>query len=209
MRDAGSPSSSLDGHVKDNRAAREAHKKQKNGSSKRKGSAYSPDAQTANKKADLQPRVNRVHQQGTGMLQEQMDSMASMNRTSAEAANQRAIDQRGFQYDMLVYQAAVKERYCRQKMQAAQNAEISKSNDQALKYAELTNTLPPPMRQAVWGDFPEPVRPQPPISGLQQAAAAAAAAAGAQASDRAAAAPTPYTVMPQGRQLAFTEMLDV
>ena len=28
-------------------------------------------------------------------------------------ANQRAIDQRGFQYDMLVYQAAVKER-CRQ-----------------------------------------------------------------------------------------------
>ncbi len=86
--------------------------------------------------------------------------------------------------------------------------QISKSNNQALKYAELTNTLPPPMRQAVWGDFPEPVRPQPPISGLQQAAAAAAAA-GAQASDRAAAAPTPYTVMPQGRQLAFTEMLDV
>jgi len=109
-----------------------------------------------------------------------------------------------------VYQAAVKERYCRQKMQAAQNAEISKSNDQALKYAELTNTLPPSMRQAVWEDFPEPVRPQPPISGLQQAAAAAAAAAaGAQASDRAAVAPTPYTVMPQGRQLAFTEMLDV
>jgi len=122
-------------------------------------------------------------------------------------ANQRAIDQRGFQYDMLVYQAAVKERYCRQKMQAAQNAEISKSNDQALKYAELTNTLPPPMRQAVWEDFPEPVRPQPPISGLQQAAAAAAAAAGAQASDRAAVAPTPYTVMPQGRQLAFTPAL--
>ncbi|DBB13163.1 TPA: hypothetical protein ACH3X3_004917 [Trebouxia sp. C0006] len=82
------------------------------------------------------------------MLQEQMDSMASMNRASEEAANQRAIDQRGFQYDMLVYQAAVKERYCRQKTQAAHNAEISKSNDQALKYAELTNTLPPPMRQA-------------------------------------------------------------
>ena len=121
-------------------------------------------------------------------------------------ANQRAIDQRGFQYDMLVYQAAVKERYCRQKMQAAQNAEISKSNDQALKYAELTNTLPPPMRQAVWEDFPEPVRPQPPISGLQQAAAAAAVA-GAQASDRAAVAPTPYTVMPQGRKLAFTPAL--
>ena len=87
--------------------------------------------------------------------------------------------------------------------------QISKSNNQALKYAKPTNTLPPPMRQAVWGDFPEPVRPQPPISGLQQAAAAAAAAAaaGAQASDRAAVAPTPYTVMPQGRQLAFTPAL--
>ncbi len=107
----------------------------------------------------------------------------------------------------LAYQAAVKERYFRQKMQAAQNADISKSNDQALKYAELTNTHPPPMRQAVWEDFPEPVRPQPAVSGRQQAAAAAAAAAGAQASDRAAVAPTPYTVMPQGRQLAFTPAL--
>lgn len=38
------------------------------------------------------------------MLQEQMDSMASMNRASEEAANQRADDQRRFQYDMLVYQ---------------------------------------------------------------------------------------------------------
>ena len=96
MRDAGSPSSSLDGHVKDNRVAREAHKKQKNGSSKRKASAYSPDAQTANQQAGLQPRTNRVQQQGTRMLQEQMDSMASMNRASEEAANQCAIDQRRF-----------------------------------------------------------------------------------------------------------------
>ena len=175
MHDAGSPSSSLDGHIKLNRAAREAHNRQKR---------------------------TRAHQQGTRMLQEQMDSMASMHRVSEEAANQRAIDQRQFQYDMMVYQAAVKDRHCRQRMQAAQNADISRSNDQALKYAELTNTHPLPMRQAVWVIFPEPVRPQPPVNGQQQAAAA-----DAQAADRAAVAPTPYTVMPQGRQPAITPAL--
>lgn len=58
-------------------------------------------------------------------------------------------------------------------MQAAQNADISKSNDQALKYAELTNTRSPPMRLAVGEEFPEPVPPQPPVSGRQQAAAGA------------------------------------
>ena len=62
-------------------------------------------------------------------------------------------------------------------MQAAQNADISRSNDQALKYAELTNTHPLPMRQAVWVIFPEPVRPQPPVNGQQQAAAPDAQAA--------------------------------
>ena len=77
----------------------------------------------------------------------------------------------------MVYQVAVKDRHCRQRMQAAQNADISRSNDQALKYAELTITHPLPMRQAMSEKFPEPVRPKPPVNGRQQAAAADAQAA--------------------------------